>query len=573
MRIPTTAIALAAAFLQPVAQANDGETAPLPRLVWAGEDVSSLGAPTRDGRMLTIVDKRSGDLAFRSLLDGATKRITHSASSGEFSYFSVPSRDGNRLAYAWFNDEGFYELRVTDADSPGTARTVYKNPEAGFVQPCAFSPDGEQILTLLFRRDNVSQIVLISASDGAARVLKSLQWIYPKRMDLSPDGKYVVYDNLSERDADERDVFVLAVDGSRESRLVAGAANDLFPLWAPSGKMVLYSSDASGESALWSVPVADGQAAGEARLVRAGMGRFLPLGVTDQGALVYAQRRGGPRLEQMGLDGAGRRPLFEDTALTDRFSPSYSPDGSALAYLTRVSSENYGQEHRAVAVRSLADGIEREAPDRMAHVERVAWSPEARGLVLQGSDRRGRAGLFFFNLQSGRTEPLFIDQAADFRGTPGVLLADGQVLVARDRELIRIASDRRTEETATTLEAGLDMLALAPDGARIAFAQLGAAHSVWVASAAGAEPTRILELPSGKVTDVVWTGADELLVGTSGSGGARMFLVSAAGDRMRPVPSPKDRLPGVSVRDGRVAFARGGEQEAIWVLDDVAAAH
>ena len=133
MRIPTTAIALAAAFLQPVAQANDGETAPLPRLVWAGEDVSSLGAPTRDGRMLTIVDKRSGDLAFRSLLDGATKRITHSASSGEFSYFSVPSRDGNRLAYAWFNDEGFYELRVTDADSPGTARTVYKNPEAGFV--------------------------------------------------------------------------------------------------------------------------------------------------------------------------------------------------------------------------------------------------------------------------------------------------------------------------------------------------------------------------------------------------------------------------------------------------------
>lgn len=575
MRTILTVALLVAGALPATARAEDGADL-APRLVWSGPEVSALGVPTRDGGGLTIVDKPSGNLALLNLKNGERRPLTNTAASGQFAYFSVPSRDGRLVAYAWFNSEGFYELRLADADGPGEGRVLYRNREAGFVQPCSFSPNGTEILTLLFRRDNTSQIAMISTADGSARVLRSLQWIYPKRMDLSPDGKYVVYDNLSSRHADERDVFVLAVDGRRETRLISDGANDLFPLWSPTGEEVLFASDRGGRQGLWAAPVRNGEAAGEPRLIRAGMGRFLPLGVTDAGALVYAVRSGGARLATMRLDGSQKVSLFADEEGSDRFSPAYSPDGSALAYLARVSSENYGEEHRAVVVRALPDGSEREAPDRMAHVERLAWTYDGSGLVLQGSDRRGRAGLFLFRLDTGRTTPLFIDSEVDFRGLPGAVAAEGRIVFARGGSLQSIepgseSADGGAKETAS-FDAPLDLLTLSPDGEKLAFAVRGAPHSVWTAMSYGTEARMILKMPSGAVTDLAWANENELVVGTSGASGTRLFLAGAEGDRIQPIPSPRDRAPGVAVHKGVVAFAHGREQESIWVLDDVVAA-
>lgn len=38
-------------------------------------------------------------------------------------------------------------------------------------------------------------------------------WVYPKRMDLSPDGKYIVYDSFAKDTAGDRTLFVLSIDG------------------------------------------------------------------------------------------------------------------------------------------------------------------------------------------------------------------------------------------------------------------------------------------------------------------------------------------------------------------------
>ena len=35
---------------------------------------------------------------------------------------------------------------------------LFRNEEAGFVQPSSWTPDGKQILTLFFRKDNISQL-------------------------------------------------------------------------------------------------------------------------------------------------------------------------------------------------------------------------------------------------------------------------------------------------------------------------------------------------------------------------------------------------------------------------------
>ncbi len=175
-----------------------------------------LGGPSPDGHLLSFVDSATGDLAVRDLRSGSARRLTRNDphdDAGQFAYFSIFSKDSRQVAYAWFNEEGFYDLRLLDHDQPGEPRVLYRNSEAGFVQPCDWSSDGKQILTLLFRKDNISQIALISTEDGSVRTLRSLNWVYPKKMSFSPDGESIVYDNLSTEGANEREASAYILMG------------------------------------------------------------------------------------------------------------------------------------------------------------------------------------------------------------------------------------------------------------------------------------------------------------------------------------------------------------------------
>ncbi len=106
-------IVLAAPLATPVRAAENPNATP--RVVWQGPDVNTLGAPSRDGRWLSYVDVATGDLAVRDLASGENRFVTRKdpgKAAGEFAYFSVISPDGRTVALAWFNSEGFYDLRL-----------------------------------------------------------------------------------------------------------------------------------------------------------------------------------------------------------------------------------------------------------------------------------------------------------------------------------------------------------------------------------------------------------------------------------------------------------------------------
>jgi Tol biopolymer transport system component len=588
-RIAGILLAVACGTISPagVSRAAEPSEMAAPRAVWQGPAVSTLGAPSRDGRWLSYVDASSGDLAVRDLKSGGERFVTRkdpATQDGEFAYFSVISQDGTTAAFAWFNDEGFYDLRLAEIPAEGEApkppRILYRNREAGFVQPCAFSPDGKHVLTLFFRRDNISQIALVSTEDGSTRSLKSLNWVYPKRMDFSPDGRWIVYDNLSKDGAEERDIFVLAVDGSSETRLLAGPANDLFPLWSPDGREILFSSDRSGSTGVWAVAVEEGNAAGEPRLLRDGLGRPLPLGVTVAGDLYYGLRTGRSDVYVMPFDAPELpKPAIADTPGSN-FGAVFSPDGSTLAYLSLRGSENYGQEHRAVMLYSLEQNESQELPVRLAHVERIAWSPNGRRLLLAGSDRRARGGLFEYDLETRRTSPVVLHPKADYRGLEGSYSASG-------REIFYVRPDTPQSlvlwNAATLAEQPVHIArgdsrfsspAVSPDGRQLAFAVLepdgkGSGDILLLGLGSGTAK-KLLTLPSGRLTDLAWMPAgDELLVGTEGSSGSRLFRVSTAGEYVRPALLQPKRQPVVSVHpDGhRVALTVGETHSEIWVLE------
>ena len=71
-------------------------------------------------------------------------------------------------------------------------------------------------------------------------------------MFFSPDGRDLAYDLPASDTSHQRDVFVLAVDASREIPVVVHSSNDVVMGWSPDGRQLLFASDRrSGAMGLW----------------------------------------------------------------------------------------------------------------------------------------------------------------------------------------------------------------------------------------------------------------------------------------------------------------------------------
>ena len=533
-----------------------------PRLVWTGPSVTLVGGPSRDGRYLSFADPRTGNLGIREIATGSSRALTSNpAGSKEFAYFSAIAPDSKRVAYAWFNERGYYDLRVIGLDGTGR-RILYRNEEAGFVQPCAWSPDSKYILTLFFRTDNISQIVLVPVDGGAPKPLRSLNWVYPKRMDLSPDGRYVVYDSFAGESEGDRTIYLLSVDGARERRLVSQPGNHLFPLWTSDGKRVVYGSDRSGTMDIWEVTVEDGAARGEPRLVRRDVGRFLPMGITAAGEFYYGLRSGSTDVFVTTLGAPGRDARRATVRFPGRnSSPEWSPDGKSLAFLSRRGSENFGQESRSIVIRNLeADDLEaneeRELQPKLAYIGRVRWAPDGKALLASGSDNRGRGGLYAIDARTSALKPLIAEAGAPFAGFEGVWSPGGASLIyirggeLRSRE---IASSR---EAVLYRDARLGHLAMSPDGKRLA---IGSGDNIAVIPVVAGEPRLV---PFEGLTALEWGRA--LIAGR----GAELWRVPVDSGSPVKLNSPGNRNGGFSLHpDGeRIALTAGEVKSEVWAV-------
>ncbi len=406
-----------------LAQEAGGITA---RQVWtrSGQEepqVDLHGAVSPDGRHLSFVNWKTGNLALRDLSAGSFRDVTDEGTwTGEshYAWSSVWSPHGKQLAYTWYNcpepctpAKHIYEMRVVGADG-SNMRVLYRNPEVDWTEPKAWSPDGRYILTLFGRTDRVWQAALVSASDGSARILKTFDWRRPAGMSLSPDGRFIVYDFPTGEDSPLRDIYLLAVDGSREAVLVQHSANDSSPIWTPDEERVLFRSDRTGQPGLWSLRVLDGKAQGAPVLVKQGGGR--PLGFGPGGAYYYGTGSGTRNIYSANFDAERGRVTSVPKVAIERYegfnsAPEFSPDGKYLAYLSGRSPgfASAGSVFLTVVIREVETGVERDFFPRLMFStlhRRFRWSPDGRWLLAAAKDIKGNRGAFRIDVQTGAVE-------------------------------------------------------------------------------------------------------------------------------------------------------------------------
>lgn len=579
-----------------------GSSEMVTRRVWTEPGEYIGGSLSPDGRYLSCVDMSSGDLAVRELATGKMRHLTHKSSteSSEQAFFSIISPDGKEVAYNWFGGKDGPDLRVVRWDG-SAPRVVYaKKGLAPF--PGDWSHDGKYILTHLLNDAGANQIAVISAADGSARLLKTLEW--PSlTIRFSPDGRYIAYD-AAQQDSANRDIFLLSSDGSREIRLVEHPADDQLLGWTPDGNHILFASDRSGTMSVWLLRVLDGKPQGAPELVKQDIGQAQPIGFTRTGSFYYGLVIGTSDVYTADFDPATGKVVTQPQKAAQRFigsnfSPAWSPDGQFLAYISSRGPGLIGHRPEIITIRSLKTGEERDLPPKLSFTwGPIRWSPDGRSILVSGKDNKIQHGLFLVDAQTGEVTPTLmwgdreIDAPAWFPDGKRLLYLSQHSETGATIATVVIRDLATGQEKALFQPAAgltIDDIALSPNGQQVALtlvekqARSSALKLLPVAGGEASELVRAKE-PEQIVGDSLsWSpdsryivfgravNSQELLGGYFPHGGETQTLaISSHGGEPHALGVAINSAHTVSVdpTGHHIAFAAGRAKSEIWVMEN-----
>jgi Tol biopolymer transport system component len=445
------------------------------------------------------------------------------------------------------------------------------NPEITFVTPLDWSPDGRTVVVRLGRADRTARLALVSTASDQLSELKSIDWQGPIEAAFSPDGRFIAYDAVADEKTGQRDILLLSTDATREERVVQSPFSDVVAGWSPDGRLLLFLSNRSGANAVFGQAIADGRAVGAPTLLRADLGTLARIvGTTRTGALFVVQRTSAFQVHTATVDFATGAvltpgaPVLETYLQGQRF-PVWSPDGKQLAWSSPLKS---GQPGVGATVLSLETGRATEIAAELAYGVLRAWAPDG-GLTYQGSDLKGRHGLFrvdprdgrttaialandgFFSLPSWSGDGRYIVYRNQVPKSPGMILRD--MVTGTERELVRSRP--------------FGYLALAPDGKHVAFTEGSTTpHSILLIAVDTGETREVFRVPD---TEIVATfhwlpDSRRLVVWKSVGDKSTGAVISLAGGPPVPldpaIPAELQMHP-----DGRrIAYTAGTRTLELW---------
>lgn len=502
---------------------------------------TSLGLSTimPDGAGLATTDWKTGEPA---VLDLASREFRRFRADGEprdegVALQTVASPDGSQIMFMWYpaqSEEG--HLRVVDVATGESRMIMAEDSVTGeSLWPLAWSPAGDSVFATMSQRDvgGGVKVVVIPVAGGTPRLVHAFPgdapwWVYG----LSPDGRWLLYSHELLRDEQSRsDIYIVDVRGGGARALVEHPADDLLVGWLPGTDVVLFSSDRSGTTDLWSVRVERGRTSGEPRLVRSDFFRSTIVGFGDD-ALFYRVETGsqGPAVinvdPQTGaLRGAASPPL---THFGNVYYPTlaWSPDGQTLA------APSWGPGPRTVTVHSMATGDSRVFQlDEGVHPAAMEWAADGTALILRAREawqtRTSRQHFLRLDLVTGTTTRLFA--AADeadpppllrFRVTPddrSIVLRQQRALVdgGTEMKLVLRSLDDGSERELYRTSGFIPEFSISADGTQLAFVQQvrESSDSLFVMRMDAAEPLRaVAGWENDEVTLLGWLAAGNALL-------------------------------------------------------------
>lgn len=358
--------------------------------------VTSLAISPRGDR-IAFIEQSGPDLSLR-LLDLAGSPRTLSTGWQDLAGLAWSPR-GDEI---WFSGTaGKQAPAIHVVTLAGKSRVVERAPGALILQDVA--ADGQVLLTSVTWKGG---IIFQPPGDETERELSWLDWSVP--MDLSPDGKTLLFSEGREGGGPIGSIYIRGTDGSPAVRLGEGMGWGV----SPDGKWVLATNRLQPQK-VFLIPTK----AGEPRSVscgnvRCGGGTWFPDG---NRILVWGAEAGRP-VRNWVLDLAGGKPRPISPEGTE--GGVLSPDGKFLA--------NRGSDFRLI-IYPIEGGPPRELPAETRRYLPITWTADGGGLYLRNPAQARRpdgsrsAAIFRFDLATGRMEPWKEIAPSDPAGLLGIV--------------------------------------------------------------------------------------------------------------------------------------------------------
>ncbi len=357
----------------------------------------------------------------QDLVSGVERRWLSASEDGSLGLGAAISPDGTQVAYEWCASFQRCELRVgpLGSDSAVASHRLFSgsHPSVRW-RPADWSPDGQRILVEKSHPDSTREIVLVEVRDGSFRVLTPVDWRGSTAY-FSPDGRAFAFDLAASGTALQRDIFVMALDGSNPTPAVISAANDVLMGWSPDGRALLFASNRSGTTDLWTVPVSSGASPGVPERLKAGIGNVRSVGMTKTGSLYFRTPANEVDIELVSIDLNSGRPIGAparppQSVAGTNLEAAWSPDGTLLAYLSeRAGADLAG----TIAIYSVTTRELRELPPlKLAWARGLSWAPDGRSLAFTALDLKPGFGLFRIDVNTGAMSPIAYPIPQTFQG-------------------------------------------------------------------------------------------------------------------------------------------------------------
>jgi Tol biopolymer transport system component len=330
-----------------------------------------IGASDTDG--YRAVGRGSDGSLYFGDLAGHTKRLVFKAQSGDAPNWR-PSRDFS-IVYLGILKKPNHPaiLAVVRTDGTDYRELIRNSPQQTVLEDnfdAAWSWDNRFLLVRSNLDKGGGHLFVVSLADGHRRELLSIETGNFNNAALSPDGRFIAYEIApSPGQGDTARVFVMPSQGG-QSQLVyesapshKSASLEHWTLrdWTADGRYLVVDDTRAGRAGLYLLPVKNG--------VSTGAPLFIRFGECDEGftttAGAFVCHTGAPSsnvdvhfasLDADGAVGAWRRLALRNFDMHLNPFPSFSPDGSHVAYVAKDEDPHFGRD---LVLQNLSDGEER----------------------------------------------------------------------------------------------------------------------------------------------------------------------------------------------------------------------
>lgn len=352
----------------------------------------SNGNPSPDGKYFAFIDwsNHPYNIVIKEIGTEKEMRLTNLNYEGDKGspYDLIWSSDSKKIAYTWENDdEEFCDLRVIDINNSNPTVLKRVNWFENWIKPLDWSPDGEQILVQFFRKD-IWQIGLMSVKDGSFILLKNtINGYNPPKAKFSPDGRHIAYDLSPNKENSNHDIYILNIDDKRETKLTTHPSHDYLMDWTPAGDKILFASDRSGTTDLWSISLDNGKSWGKPKLITNNVGAIIPMDCTQEGSLYYSTPGSSFDIYTVKINPETGKVNEQPVEIQLPYQgynlhSAWSPDGKFLAYVSRIKEKS----PRSLWIYSVETGLSKKLKYQK-NAFFPSWFPDSKSILVNGYDK------------------------------------------------------------------------------------------------------------------------------------------------------------------------------------------